>query len=107
MGVDRSAASVAEIAREAGATTAEKAAESIGVELRGEDGQPYCCGERMHVKGGIFGVDYAHCETCRNLLYRIDSPHTNGGLVFTEEEYAALGDEVWIALNHERDDRAD
>lgn len=86
-----------EAAREAGATTAEKAAESIGVELRGEDGQPFCCGERMHVKGGIFGVDYAKCETCGNRLVRIDSPHTNGGYVFSAEEYDSLGDRVWVA----------
>ena len=86
-----------EAARRAGAMTVEKACESIGVELRGEEGHPFCCGERMHVKGGIFGVDYARCSTCENLLTRIDSPHTNGGYVFTAEEYDELGDEVWVA----------
>lgn len=83
--------------RQMGATTAEKAADSIGVELRGEDGQPFCCGERMDVKGGLVGVDYCKCRACGNLLTRIDSPHTNGGHIFDAEVYDALGDEVWVA----------
>lgn len=82
---------------ETGPTDVVTAADALGVELRGEDGQPFCCGDRMTVKGGIFGVDYASCEKCGNYLYRIDSPHTNGGHVFSDEAYEELGERVWMA----------
>lgn len=82
---------------EVGPTDVLSAADALGVELRGEEGHPFCCGDRMTVKGGIFGVDYASCETCGNYLYRIDSPHTNGGHVLSDEGYAELGDRIWMA----------
>ncbi len=83
--------------------TATDAAISIGVDLRGDDGQPYCCGRRMHVKSGILGVDYAKCLSCGNLLYRIDSPHTNGGYVLREDVIEGLGDRVWVARRGDGD----
>lgn len=92
---------VVEWANEQGATDVRAAAARIGVDLRGEDGQPYHCGERMTVKGGILGTDYAKCETCGALLLRIDSPHTNGGQIFTHEEYQLLSDAVWVAKEGE------
>lgn len=73
-----------------------QAADSIGVQLHGEEGHPFHCGERMTVKGGIFGVDYARCE-CGALMYRIDSPHTNGGYFLNEEALDNLGEAVWVA----------
>ena len=72
------------------------AAASVGVELRGEDGQPFHCGTRMEVRGGIVGADYVRCA-CGVLLTRVDSPHTNGGFVLTDEAMAELGERCWVA----------
>jgi len=93
---------VLEWAKNIGATDVRAAAAIIGVELRGDDGQPFHCGVRMTVKSGIFGVDYAKCEGCGCLLMRIDSPHTNGGRVFEDADYDALGENVWVARNNEQ-----
>lgn len=81
-----------------GTTDVRTAAAQIGVDLRGEDGQPFHCEQRMTVKGGIVGTDYAKCETCGALLLRMDSPHVNGGYRFDEADYESLGDDVWKAI---------
>lgn len=83
-------------ARSLGAADVRTAAAGIGVELRGDEGQPYHCGARMTVRSGIFGADYAKCEVCMSTMLRIDSPHTNGGQIFSTDDYATLGDDVWI-----------
>ena len=75
-----------------------RTAAQIGVELHGEDGQPFHCGQRMTVKGGIVGTDYAKCETCGVALLRLDSPHVNGGHIFDAATYESLGDNVWKAF---------
>lgn len=80
-----------------GATDIFSAARSIGVELRGEEGQPFCCGARMDVRSGIIGPDYSRCKICGNVLFRIDSPHTNGGVVLTQEVCERLDNRVWFA----------
>lgn len=52
-----------------------------GIELRGDDGQPYCCGQRMNVKGGIMGPDYARCKVCGQEIGNYRSPHISGSLL--------------------------
>ena len=70
-------------------------AERAGVELQGEEGHPFCCGERMHTKAGLWGVDYAKCEKCKKMIVNCASPHINGGIVFTDEVYEKWGDAMW------------
>lgn len=45
-----------------------------GIELRGDDGQPFHCGERMNVRGGIIGSDYGRCK-CGLEVGNLASPH--------------------------------
>lgn len=74
--------------------------ERVGIELRevdGEEGIPFCCGQRMRVKGGVMGPDYADCGVCRQQIYNSASPHINGGYVLSEEIMAAHGDFMWTA----------
>lgn len=59
--------------------------EAEEIDLRGEDGQPYCCDERMHVKSGICGPDFARCRQCGKEIRNFVSPHVNGGYLVTEE----------------------
>lgn len=73
----------------------EDAAAAAGVELRGGDGQPFHCGERMEVRGGMAGIDYAKCRPCGVTLFRVDSPHINGGHWMSEEFYDRQGDRLW------------
>ena len=47
-----------------------------GIELRGDDGQPYCCGERMNVRGGIIGPDFAECRKCGKAIGNAAKPAT-------------------------------
>lgn len=84
------------LADDLGSMEVRMAASSVGVMLRGEEGQPFHCDKRMEVRGGIAGVDYARCG-CGVALRRIDSPHTNGGVILTDAELEELGDRVWVA----------
>ena len=49
-----------------------------GIELRGEEGHPFCCGERMRTKSGIMGTDYAKCLKCGKAIGNMASPYING-----------------------------
>ena len=68
-----------------------------GIELQGEEGQPYHCGQRMQVKEGIFGPDYARC-LCGLVIGNLASPHINGGLVYSETWYDDNADTSWTIL---------
>ena len=70
-------------------------ASKAGIELRGDDGQPYCCDERMQVKAGIFGPDFARCHQCDLQIWNSASPHINGGIVLNESVLERFGDEMW------------
>lgn len=73
-------------------------AERAGIELRtvdGEEGIPFCCGQRMQVKGGIWGPDHARCGSCRQEIMNLASPHINGGYVLSEAVLEAHGDSIW------------
>jgi len=50
----------------------------LGIELRGEDGHPYHCGEKMETRGGIVGIDQARCLCCGLEIANAASPHING-----------------------------
>jgi len=69
-----------------------------GIDLRGDDGQPYCCGERMTVRSGIIGPDYAHCAICGKAIGNAASPHINGGYIPPEEWFAEHGTRTWYRL---------
>lgn len=56
-----------------------------GIELKDEDGQPFCCEQRMTVSGGILGPDHAECEMCGKTIGNVASPHINGGHIATDE----------------------
>lgn len=77
-------------------------AASVGIELRGDEGQPFHCGKRMAVRS-LMGPDYAQCE-CGLTIGNIASPAINGGYVFEGDEvYSAhwddeLGDCSWVVL---------
>lgn len=83
--------------KENNAGSPQEAADRIGVELRGEEGHPYHCGTHMRTYSGIAGTDYAKCETCGASLRNLMSPHVNGGLLFTDEVYAAYPHGAWVA----------
>ena len=83
----------------------EKAAKAAGVELRGEDGQPYCCGKRMQVKTGMVGPDYCKCHQCGTELCNMFSPHINGGYVMSDEWIAKHGKNTWVALKTKEGER--
>ena len=75
-------------------------AERAGIELRGEDGQPFHCGERMETRGGILGTDYARCRTCGLKMVNAASPHVNGGLVLNEDIMEEYGESLWAIPQH-------
>lgn len=77
--------------------TVKTVARRAGIELRGEDGQPYHCGQRMHVKGGIFGSDWARCEACGLTMANYASPHINHGRLFDDDWYEKWGHRCWTA----------
>lgn len=52
------------------------------IELKGSEGHSYCCGERMRVKAGIAGTDYAKCWRCGKTIGDYLSPHINGGIIY-------------------------
>jgi hypothetical protein len=85
--------------------TLDDAAAVLGVELRDEgvEGyvQPYHCGQRMRVKKGIIGPDYARCEVCGAELRCMASPHVNGGVVVSPEWLDAQGDRLWVAMDRD------
>lgn len=68
-----------------------------GIELCGDDGQPYCCGQRMQIKGGIIGPDYAKCHVCGQEIGDAASPHINGGYIPTKE-FLESG-KTWVRLS--------
>jgi len=68
-----------------------------GIELKGDDGQPYHCGKRMVVKGGIIGPDYAKCE-CGLVIGNVLSPHISGGIP-NEAWIRKHGDATWARLD--------
>ena len=69
-----------------------------GIELRGDDGQPFCCGERMSVRSGILGPDYAECRKCGKAIGNAASPHINGGRISFDEWVKKQGDKTWCVL---------
>jgi len=73
-----------------------------GIELRGEDGQPYCCGERMIVKGGLIGPDFAECRRCGKAIGNAASPHINGGGIPSAEWLDEHGDKTWYLMRAAR-----
>ena len=70
-----------------------------GIELRGDDGQPYCCGERMDVRGGIIGPDFAKCRKCGKAIGNAASPHINGGRIPSDEWIKENGNKTWYVLH--------
>ena len=70
-------------------------AERAGIELKGDDGQPWCCDRRMQVKGGLWGSDYARCNLCHKRMFNMASPHINGGYLLNEETLIAYGEAMW------------
>ena len=70
-------------------------ADRAGIELKDEDGKPFHCGELMPTKGGLFGPDYAKCNTCGLMMANMASPHINGGVIFSEEVYEEFGEVMW------------
>ena len=73
-------------------------AERASIELRTveeEEGILFCCDQRMHVKAGIMGPDYAHCNQCGQTMTNQASPHVNGGILWNEEVMEAHGDRMW------------
>lgn len=70
-------------------------AERAGIELRGEDGQPFCCDSRMHTKEGLMGPDYAKCSMCGTTMLNLASPHVNGGFLLNDDIMDEYGNVIW------------
>lgn len=81
---------------------------AAGIDLRGGEGQPFCCGERMEVRSGILGPDYAKCHTCETELRNLASPHVNGGYMPNPEAPEFKAGRTWMAWTRRKgvDDRA-
>ncbi len=73
----------------------------LGIELRGDDGQPFHCGERMRVKSGLMGPDYAECK-CGLRIGNAASPHINGGCILDDKWCEEHGDRTWVKLSAQR-----
>ena len=69
----------------------------LGIDLRGEDGQPWHCGERMRVKSGLMGPDYAECK-CGLIIGNAASPHISGGIP-SEDWCNEHGNRTWVKLS--------
>ena len=69
-----------------------------GIELRGDEGHPFCCGQRMLTKSGICGTDYAKCEKCGKTIGNVASPHI-GGVLPSEEWFSERGYWTWARLD--------
>lgn len=69
--------------------------ERAGIDLRGEDGQPFHCEQRMQTKEGIMGPDYAKCRGCDLEILNLVSPHVNGGYILTDDVLDTYGNQLW------------
>jgi hypothetical protein len=76
----------------------ETLATTLGITLVGEEGKPDHCGQRMRVKVGIAGPDYARCDQCGLTIGNGASPHMNGGIIWSEAFLEAHGDAMWAVL---------
>ena len=81
-------------------------AERAGIELRGEEGIPFHCGERMQVKEGVMGPDYARCSPCGLTMLNAASPHVNGGVVWNEQVMEEFGNVLWTTGPEHRGETA-
>lgn len=72
--------------------------EAFGIELRDDDGVPWHCGQKMIVRSGLFGADFAECQPCGLTVGNALSPHINAGIVFVDEVYEAHPGGAWVAL---------
>lgn len=73
-------------------------AEATGIDLRGPAGHPYHCGERMHVKAGLIGPDYAQCEACGLTIGNAASPHISRWERSAEIDSQEIDGRTWIVL---------
>ena len=71
----------------------------LGIELQGEQGHPFHCGQRMKTYSGIMGTDLAICEVCGLTIGNIASPHINGGFLMGDEWHKKHGDRTWARLS--------
>lgn len=73
-----------------------------GIELRGDDGQPYHHGQRMTVRSLLGAADYARCEVCELTIGDLLSPAVNGGYVFDDPIFDGhenlVGHATWALL---------
>ena len=84
------------MSKEHGAQPVREAAAALGIDLRGDDGQPYHCGEPCHVQGGIIGPDFVRCGKCGAEMINLLSPHVNGGYVPDARALEAYPDGAWV-----------
>ena len=69
------------------------------IELKEPDGQPYCCGQRMDVRSGIAGPDYAKCEVCGKTIGNLASPHINGGFIPSDQFFKENPNGTWARID--------
>ena len=69
-------------------------AERAGVELRGEEGRPFCCRNRMQTKAGRMGTDYARCRKSGRVVCCMASPPMNEGIVWNKDIIELHGDSM-------------
>lgn len=69
----------------------------FGIELQPPDGQPFHCGQRMDVRSGIVGPDYAECKICGLAIGNIASPHISGIIFQINDEIRA--ERTWTRLD--------
>ncbi len=83
------------------------AVKAVGIELQGEDWQPYCCGERMQVNAGLIGTDYLKCHQCKTELRNMASPHVNGGCLVGGDWLEEHGMDTWVAYKAKGEEHDD
>jgi hypothetical protein len=73
-----------------------------GIELQGDDGQPYHCGERMRVGSGIAGPHYARCK-CGLEVGNLASPHIahtgSTAVLWNDGWFDAHKTRTWIRMS--------
>ena len=78
-----------------------EAAAALGIDLLPPDGQPYHCGERCRVSGGIIGPDYVRCRKCGIGMVDLLSPHVNGGYVPDKKALEAYPYGAWVPMEQD------
>jgi hypothetical protein len=72
------------------------------IEKRGD--HAYHCGEKMDVRSGLLGPDFAACHKCGIRLLNMASPHINGGRMPDGDNEQVKAGRTWSVVKVDKDD---